>query len=150
VVEVPHCELYDPPYNQHRIGCILCPMSSAKQKMRDIELYPHVKQKWLEVFEYFIGGGGYDPGYSYGKRTKSSDSANTGGATYHKHNPAKFKEMAVQLRDRSECTGNGQTKSAPPATEGLYARRNHPKRQAPMESRGKFVGPGAFRLVAYA
>ena len=57
VVEVPHCELYDPPYNQHRIGCILCPMSSAKQKMRDIELYPHVKQKWLEVFEYFIGGG---------------------------------------------------------------------------------------------
>lgn len=57
VVEVPHCELYDPPYNQHRIGCILCPMSSNKQKLRDIELYPHVKQKWLEVFEYFIGGG---------------------------------------------------------------------------------------------
>ena len=62
VVEVPHCELYDPPYNRHRIGCILCPMSSMKTKLRDIELYPHVKQKWLEVFEYFIGGG-YDPDY---------------------------------------------------------------------------------------
>lgn len=62
VVEVPHCELYDPPYNRHRIGCILCPMSSMKTKLRDIELYPHAKQKWLEVFEYFIGGG-YDPDF---------------------------------------------------------------------------------------
>ena len=57
VMEVPHCELYDPPFNRHRIGCILCPMSSYKTKLRDIELYPYVKQKWLEVFEYFIGGG---------------------------------------------------------------------------------------------
>ena len=57
VVQVPHCELYDPPYNRHRIGCILCPMSSMKTKLRDIELYPHAKEKWLEVFEYFIGGG---------------------------------------------------------------------------------------------
>ena len=57
VVEVPHCELYDPPYNRHRIGCILCPMSSYKTKLRDIELYPYVQKKWLEVFEYFIGGG---------------------------------------------------------------------------------------------
>lgn len=58
VMEVPHCELYDPPFNRHRIGCILCPMSSMKTKLRDIELYPHIKQKWLEVFEYFIEGGG--------------------------------------------------------------------------------------------
>ena len=57
IVEVPHCELYDPPYNRSRIGCILCPMSSYKSKMRDIELYPYVKEKWLDVFEYFIGGG---------------------------------------------------------------------------------------------
>ena len=56
VMEVPHCELYDPPYNRRRIGCILCPMSSRATKLRDIELYPYVKQKWLEVFEYFIGG----------------------------------------------------------------------------------------------
>ena len=57
VVQVPHCELYDPPYNRHRIGCILCPMSSLKTKLKDIELYPHAKHRWLEVFEYFIGGG---------------------------------------------------------------------------------------------
>lgn len=58
VVEVPHCELYDPPYNRRRIGCILCPMSSRATKLRDIELYPYVKDKWLDVFEYFIEGGG--------------------------------------------------------------------------------------------
>ena len=57
VVEVPHCELYDPPYNRHRIGCILCPMSSYKTKLRDIELYPYAKKEWLKVFEYFVGGG---------------------------------------------------------------------------------------------
>ena len=57
VCEVPHCELYDPPFNQHRIGCILCPMASHRQKLRDCSLWPHVKQQWLKVFEYFIGGG---------------------------------------------------------------------------------------------
>lgn len=57
VCEVPHCELYDPPYNQHRIGCILCPMASHKQKLRDCELWPYVKREWIKVFEYFIGGG---------------------------------------------------------------------------------------------
>lgn len=56
VVEVPHCELYDPPFNRHRIGCILCPMSSYQTKLRDIELYPYAKKEWLKVFEYFIGG----------------------------------------------------------------------------------------------
>ncbi len=60
VVKVEHCCLYDPPFNQHRIGCILCPMSSPKQKQRDIELFPHVKQKWIEVIENLMGGG-YTP-----------------------------------------------------------------------------------------
>lgn len=62
IVEVPHCELYDPPYNRHRIGCILCPMSNIKTKLRDIELYPYVKDKWLDVFEYFVNGG-YSPNF---------------------------------------------------------------------------------------
>lgn len=54
VMEVPHCELYDPPYNQHRIGCILCPMASLKQHARDIELWPHAKDRWMDVFRYYI------------------------------------------------------------------------------------------------
>lgn len=54
VMEVPHCELYDPPYNQHRIGCILCPMAGPKQHARDIELWPHAKERWMDVFRYYI------------------------------------------------------------------------------------------------
>ena len=58
VMQVPHCELYDPPYNRHRIGCILCPMSTKKTKLRDIELYPWAKKEWLKVFDSFVRGGG--------------------------------------------------------------------------------------------
>lgn len=75
VVEVPHCELYDPPYNRHRIGCILCPMSSIKTKLRDIELYPYAKKEWLKVFEYFIGGG-YTPEYRKCECTPKSGGGN--------------------------------------------------------------------------
>lgn len=47
VVKVPHCELYDKGYK--RIGCILCPMSSPKQKRREMQDFPHVKEKWLQA-----------------------------------------------------------------------------------------------------
>lgn len=57
VLQVPHCELYDPPYNQHRIGCILCPMANKKQKLRDCELFPYVKRKWLNTIDLLIGVG---------------------------------------------------------------------------------------------
>ena len=85
VMEVPHCELYDPPVNRHRIGCILCPMSSYKTKLRDIELYPYVKKEWLKVFEYFIGGGTHQTTQSQGFVTR-------GGGRY---NPYK-KNLAEQ------------------------------------------------------
>lgn len=113
VVEVPHCELYDPPYNRRRIGCILCPMSSRATKLRDIELYPYVKDKWLDVFEYFIEGGTTQaiPPQSSGSQTILRT---RGGATYRPHNPEKFKEMAVRIHSRSECTRNGQAKLPPP------------------------------------
>lgn len=47
VVKVPHCELYDKGYK--RIGCILCPMSSPKQKRREMQDFPYVKEKWLQA-----------------------------------------------------------------------------------------------------
>lgn len=49
VCHVPHCELYDAPFNMHRIGCILCPMSSRAQKERDMQLWPHVKRGWIDA-----------------------------------------------------------------------------------------------------
>ena len=49
VVKVPHCELYDMGYT--RIGCILCPMSQFKQKVREIKDFPHVKRNWIKTIK---------------------------------------------------------------------------------------------------
>lgn len=57
VIEVPHCELYDPPFNQHRVGCIMCPMQNPKQKRREAQMYPYVYNNWVKVAEKFIRGG---------------------------------------------------------------------------------------------
>ena len=55
VVKVPHCELYDEGYT--RIGCILCPMSNRKSKLRDIERFPHAKRRWVQTIEKLIKEG---------------------------------------------------------------------------------------------
>lgn len=57
VVQVPHCSLYDEGW--HRIGCIGCPMSSAKQKRIENERYPHVKRNWIKAIKAIRSGGGY-------------------------------------------------------------------------------------------
>lgn len=56
VVSVPHCSLYDEGW--HRIGCIVCPMSSYKQKKLEEERYPHVKRGWLRAIKKIRDGGG--------------------------------------------------------------------------------------------
>ena len=55
VCEVPHCELYDKGY--HRIGCILCPMSSYKQKKKECLDFPYVKEKWIDAIKKIRMGG---------------------------------------------------------------------------------------------
>ena len=52
---IPHCSLYDKGYR--RIGCILCPMSNYKSKLRDIRQFPHAKKKWLETIQWLIDNG---------------------------------------------------------------------------------------------
>lgn len=47
---IPHCSLYDKGYK--RIGCILCPMSNHKQKVREIRDFPHVKRNWIKAIEW--------------------------------------------------------------------------------------------------
>lgn len=55
VCEVPHCELYD--MGHHRIGCILCPMSNYKQKLKECRDFPYVKAKWIEAIKKIRMGG---------------------------------------------------------------------------------------------
>lgn len=55
VVKVPHCKLYDEGYK--RIGCILCPMSNYRQKIRDVQRFPHVKRKWIQTIQKLIDAG---------------------------------------------------------------------------------------------
>lgn len=61
VMEVPHCSLYDEGW--HRLGCIGCPMSSAKQKQIENTRYPHVKRNWIKAIKAIRGGAKFLPGY---------------------------------------------------------------------------------------
>lgn len=56
-LDIAHCELYDQGWR--RIGCILCPMSSPKQKRIDEERWPHVKRNWIKAIKKIRAGGGY-------------------------------------------------------------------------------------------
>lgn len=56
-LHIPHCILYD--QGQSRIGCILCPMSSPRQKQKDIKRWPHVKRNWIKAIKAIRNGGGY-------------------------------------------------------------------------------------------
>lgn len=49
---IPHCKLYDE--GRTRIGCLCCPMSNYKQKLKDIREYPHVKRGWLKAIQWLI------------------------------------------------------------------------------------------------
>lgn len=56
VVQVAHCELYDEGWR--RLGCICCPMSSAKHKRMEELRWPHVKKNWIKAIKAIRNGGG--------------------------------------------------------------------------------------------
>lgn len=52
---IQHCSLYDEGYT--RIGCILCPMSNKRAKIKDIKRFPHVKERWIKTIKKLIDEG---------------------------------------------------------------------------------------------
>ena len=53
---VTHCELYDPPYNFKRIGCIGCPMA-GKKIWREFRFFPNHKRAYLHVIQQLLAMG---------------------------------------------------------------------------------------------
>jgi len=45
---LPYCQLYDEGFK--RLGCILCPMGSKKQKLMQMKRWPQYKQAYLNTF----------------------------------------------------------------------------------------------------
>lgn len=48
-LKVPYCELYDK--GSHRIGCLLCPMSSVNEQRKALMNYPNIKTGFLRVIK---------------------------------------------------------------------------------------------------
>lgn len=61
VVQVEYCELYDEGWK--RLGCICCPMSSAKHKRMEELRWPHVKRNWIKAIKAIRNGGVFKKEY---------------------------------------------------------------------------------------
>ena len=91
---IPHCELYDEGYT--RIGCILCPMSSPRQKRKEMERWPHVKCNWLKTIQWLIDNGYINHNFS---------DAETGfrwwisGKSYKKFYADEFLQQKIEFKE---------------------------------------------------
>ena len=56
--KIPHCELYDPPFNFKRIGCVGCPMAGGKV-WREFRLFPNFKKAYLNTIRKAMEQGAF-------------------------------------------------------------------------------------------
>ena len=108
VMEVPHCSLYDEGW--HRLGCIGCPMSSAKQKQIENVRYPHVKRNWIKAIKAIRNGGGY------------SEENISGGTSEQIENQQETSEDCSG-HGRLDCPPRPQTMARQPFSKHKYTTR---------------------------
>lgn len=53
--ELPYCSLYDEGFR--RLGCVLCPMTTARQAQIDKERWPKIADAWFRAWERFYAKG---------------------------------------------------------------------------------------------
>lgn len=99
VMEVPHCSLYDEGW--HRIGCIGCPMSSAKQKQIENIRYPHVKRNWIKAIKAIRGVGGGNWKHQPNSYQKDIWTADATGATLNQKKV--YLEIDTQKANGTKC-----------------------------------------------
>lgn len=52
---LPYCSLYDEGFK--RLGCVLCPMTTARQAGRDMARWPKIAEAWYRACERFFAKG---------------------------------------------------------------------------------------------
>lgn len=94
---IPHCELYDNGYT--RIGCICCPMSSYRQKVKEIKRWPHVKRNWLKTIQWFKDNG-------YSNHVEESAEMNfrwwISGKNYKQFYADEFLQQKIEFKDNDQ------------------------------------------------
>lgn len=118
VVKVPHCELYDKGYK--RIGCILCPMSNPKQKRREIQDFPYVKEKWLQAIAEIRRSGGGITRRAYLPDTEHQRTSEWEGVTEHTSTSKSVRTPIRQKPILQQPNVGGEIPSNPIQWEAKY------------------------------
>lgn len=110
-MQIPHCSLYDNGYR--RIGCILCPMSQYKHKVREIHDFPYVKEKWLQAIMSIRAGGGTDAPIHY-RQTQRWTAVHQHGRQHHvggaeTHQPRTLGGFSPSPADNAEVEQGKET-----------------------------------------
>ena len=101
IIKAPHCKLYDE--GQERIGCIMCPMASLRQKQKEIEKFPYVKKKWIEAIKEMMGNGRFDYKYAENPNATEDEIAENildywiSGLSYNKWYSKKFLQQKIDF-----------------------------------------------------